>query len=71
MINSLEMVCFDTTATNTGQHNGAAMLLEKKLDRSLMWLPCRHYIAEILLRGVFEVYFGKSSGPEVGIFERF
>lgn len=71
MINSLEMVCFDTTASNTGQHNGAGMLLERKLERSLLWLPCRHHIAEILLRAVFEIYFGKSSGPEVVIFERF
>ncbi|XP_050340394.1 uncharacterized protein LOC126766704 isoform X2 [Bactrocera neohumeralis] len=71
MINSVEMVCFDTTATNTGKRNGAGMLLEQKLKRSLLWLPCRHHIAEIILRAVFEIYFGKSCGPEVAIFESF
>lgn len=71
MLNSLEMICFDTTAANTGPHSGAGTLLERKLERSLLWLPCRHHIAEILLRAVFEINFGKSSGPEVAIFERF
>lgn len=71
MLNSLEMICFDTTAANTGRHSGAGTLLERKLGRSLLWLPCRHHIAEILLRAVFEINFGKSSGPEVAIFERF
>ncbi|XP_049308429.1 uncharacterized protein LOC125777466 [Bactrocera dorsalis] len=71
MINLVEMVCFDTTATNTGKRNGAGMLLEQKLKRSLLCLPCRHHIAEIILRAVFEIYFGKSCGPEVAIFERF
>lgn len=71
MQNSLEMICFDTTSANTGSHSGAATLLERKLERSLLWLPCRHHIAEILLRAVFEINVGKSSGPEVAIFERF
>ena len=67
----VEFVCFDTTSTNTGIHKGAAYLLEKKLDRDLLFLPCRHHISELLLKAVFELNFGKSSAPDVLMFDRF
>lgn len=43
-----------TTASNTGRLNGACVLLEQKLGRDLLYLPYRHHIYEIILRGVFE-----------------
>lgn len=67
----VEIISFDTTATNTGINNGAAYLLEKKLGRNLLFLPCRHHISELLIKSVFELNFGKSSGPEVMLFNRF
>ena len=62
---------FDTTSTNTGVNNGAAYLLQKKIGRDLLLLPCRHHIYEIFLRNVFESKLSSSSAPEVPIFERF
>ena len=38
---------FDTTSSNTGHKNGAAALLENELDRALLWLACRHHVAEL------------------------
>lgn len=32
--------CFDTTASNSGRLNGAAVLLEQLLGRGLLYLPC-------------------------------
>lgn len=63
--------CFDTTASNTGIRNGAAVLLEQKLERSLLYLPCRHHIYELFLGAAFESKFGSSSGKNVPIFIRF
>lgn len=40
-------MCFDTTASNTGPHNGAAALLENELGKSLLWIACRHHVAEL------------------------
>lgn len=54
-----------------GLHNGTCTLLEKKLGRNLLWLPCRHHINEIILRSVFEIHFAKTSGPNVSIFNKF
>ncbi|KAG0714022.1 hypothetical protein GWK47_014951 [Chionoecetes opilio] len=33
---------FDTTASNSGVHRGAAKLLEQQLDRKVFYLACRH-----------------------------
>lgn len=71
MTDLVEMVCFDTTAANTGPGTGAAVLLEQNFDRDLLYLPCRHHISELLLRAVFEVNFGKTSAPTVPVFDRF
>lgn len=71
MDNLVEIISFDTTASNTGINKGAAYLLEKKLKRDLLFLPCRHHISELLIRAVFELNFGKTAAPEVLIFNRF
>lgn len=64
-------LCFDTTATNTGQVNGACALLESKLDRTLLNFACRHHILELVLASVFTTCMGPTSGPDVQIFKRF
>ncbi|KAK0073982.1 hypothetical protein PV325_008930 [Microctonus aethiopoides] len=40
-------------------------------QRELVYLPCRHHILEIVLRGVFEYYWSGTSGPKTPIFSRF
>lgn len=67
----VEIVCFDTTSSNTGIHRGAAFLLEQKLGRKLLFFPCRHHISELLLKAVFELNFGKTSAPTTVMFDRF
>ncbi|XP_074100039.1 uncharacterized protein LOC141528081 [Cotesia typhae] len=42
--NYVKAMCFDTTAVNTGIHNGTCKAIEKTLGRELIWLPCRHHI---------------------------
>lgn len=62
---------FDTTASNTGEKPGACVYSQNNLDRKLLNFACRHHIYELLLRSAFESKFGKSSGPDIPIFERF
>jgi hypothetical protein len=62
---------FDTTSSNSGNHKGAAVLLEKLLDRRLINLACRHHVLELIVGKVFVTLFGCSSGPEVTMFARF
>lgn len=49
-----QIACSDTTASNTGHLNGALVLLEQKLERDLLYFPCRHHIFELVLKNVFE-----------------
>ncbi|XP_044580403.1 uncharacterized protein LOC123262280 isoform X3 [Cotesia glomerata] len=67
----VKAVCFDTAYTNTGIHRGAGVELENLLGRKLIWLPCRHHVIELLIKGVFEVYWPTQNGPNVSIFGRF
>ncbi|ESO06295.1 hypothetical protein HELRODRAFT_160458 [Helobdella robusta] len=64
-------MCFDTTASNTGNLNGACTLLEKAMGRILLWMACRHHKFEVLLAGVYSVCLGTSTGPEILFFKRF
>lgn len=71
MDNLVEIICFDTTSSNTGIHRGAAFLLEHALGRKLLFFPCRHHISELLLKAVFELNFGRTSAPSTVMFDRF
>ena len=56
-------MCFDTTSSNTGWLKGACVLIEKKLGRPLLWLPCSHHILELFLKAVWYVLFGEDMEP--------
>lgn len=67
----VKAMCFDTTASNTGNKKGACVAIETMLDRTLLGFACRHHINEIIVAEVFEKCFGCSSGPEIQLFKRF
>lgn len=67
----INAMCFDTTASNSGNNMGACTLLEGKLGRTLLALACRHHVMELPISAVFNALFGVSSGPKIQLFERF
>ncbi|KAK0063269.1 hypothetical protein Bpfe_007465 [Biomphalaria pfeifferi] len=65
-------MCFDTTVSNTGRHTGACHLIEKRLLKDLLHLPCRHHILEIVVEKAFTAMkIEASSGLDIAIFKRF
>ena len=56
--------------SNLGRLNGAAILLEGYLETVLLFLPCRHHIAELILGCTFELFLPETTGPDVGIFQK-
>ena len=65
-------LCFDTTASNTGQYAGACSLIQKALDRELLHLACRHHIMEIVAEKAFSIMkIATSTGPDILLFKRF
>ena len=51
----VQIMCCDTTASNTGRFSGACAILEQTLERELLLCACRHHIYELVLKAVFEV----------------
>lgn len=70
-VDSLVGMNFDTTASNTGEFNGACVILEHKLGRSLLALACRHHIFEIIVGSIITTLLGPTNGPTLPIFSRF
>ena len=72
LTDSVQAMCFDTTASNTGHKSGACVFVEQMLDRHLLYLACRHHIIELLLAAAFqESMMVASSGPNIPLFKRF
>ena len=71
LLQKINSMCFDTTSTNTGIHNGACVHLETHLKKKLLYSACRHHVSELMLGTVFECHMGASSAPDVQIFKRF
>lgn len=72
LLNEIEVVCTDTEAANTGKRNGAVVLLEKKLERDLLYFACRHHVYELPLKAVFNAKCSdsKTKSPNVELFNR-
>ena len=67
----IQVLCYDTTASNTGQINGAYINLEKLLNRDLLYFPCHHHIFELVLRGCFDSLIGVTSSSDMLLFTLF
>ena len=68
---TVRAMSFDTTASNTGAEKGAAVRLEKKMGKKLLYAPCRHHIQELVAKAVWLRLFGKDSTPETTLFKVF
>ena len=63
---------YDTTAANSGPIKGAVTRLEKKLNKSVLKLPCRHHIMELHSKHVsFKVSNRATTGPADVLFRKY
>ncbi|GBO15089.1 hypothetical protein AVEN_63367-1 [Araneus ventricosus] len=66
-----QILCSDSTSSNTGRINGAITFLELYADREMTYFPCRHHIYELVLRSVFEYELNEvTSSPDVAFFKK-
>ena len=61
---------FDTTSSNTGADKGACKFVEEWCETPIMWLACRHHIAELHISKVVQVVTGNTKDPGVALFRR-
>ena len=62
---------FDTTSSNTGVREGAMVYLERILDKKLLWLACRHHIAELHIKHAYTKIMFQTNSPEDPLFKYF
>ena len=62
---------FDTTSANTGIHEGAMTHIEEILKRKVLWMPCRHHIAELHIKHAFQKVMHFTSSPDDPLFKAF
>ncbi|KAK2575365.1 hypothetical protein KPH14_001258, partial [Odynerus spinipes] len=68
----VQIMCCDTTSSNTGRFNGTCALLEQTLERELLLFACRHHVYELVLKTVFETKIKQiTSSPDIPIFKKF
>ena len=63
--NSVRAMVFDTTASNSGVKQGACKRMEEWLERPVLWLACRHHVAEIMAKDYWQDW------PENSFFNEF
>lgn len=64
--------CYDTTSVNSGEKNGAAVILERMLGRKLLDFPCRHHIFELVLMTAYKTCLGQATiSPDDTLFKSF
>lgn len=74
IIHRVHSISYDTEGVNTGNVRGVGHILEAKLDRALLRLPCRHHILEVILSKVFAVLLENKEtveSPTIKLFEQF
>ena len=52
----------DTTSANTGIHEGAAVHIEEQLGKPVLWLACRHHMAELHVKHPYDKVQGPTKG---------
>ena len=55
-------ICWDTTASNTGRHQGAATASERYTGEAKLWLACRHHVGELHIKHVDQEVRGAWNG---------
>lgn len=66
-----DLLMFDTTASNTGLCNGCAVLIEKEVNCSLLWLACHHHVYEVHMENSWQDLPGKTVRPDEILFKWF
>jgi hypothetical protein len=69
--NAIIGIGFDTTSANTGIQEGAAVHIESEIEHSLLWLACRHHMAELHVKHPYNKVQGPTKGPDDPLFKRF
>ena len=71
LLDKIKFMCFDTTASNTGQHSGVCTRIVKLIQHPILHLGCRHHVNERHVVHFWKNYPGsKTTGPDNPLFKK-
>ena len=70
-VDNVRGLLFDTTASNTGCHSGAAVRLLKSFEKPKLYFECRHHVPELIIKAVWNELFGEDPSGEIKDFATF
>ena len=62
---------FDTTASNTGVHEGGMTHIEAHIQNRQLWFACNHHKDELIIKHVYDVVMHPATGPDDPLFKAF
>ena len=68
--NTIGMV-WDTTASNTGIHAGAAVYFERYIGHAILYVACRRHMLELHIKHAYDEVLGHSKAADNLFFKRF
>ena len=68
---SLNGLVFDTTASNSGVHQGACKRMEEWFGRPVFYFACRHHIGEVMAKDSWYELFEEDLSPDNAFFVEF
>jgi hypothetical protein len=69
---NVKFLVFDTCFANTGHVSAACIRIQEKLNKPLLWFPCRHHIGEVILSAVNKgLKIEVSKSPESQLYQKF
>jgi len=71
LIKEIKCLVFDTTASNSGYLQGAAIRLQNLLKVPIFYLACRHHVGELLVKNPWYAVMKVDLGPENAMFRKF
>ena len=71
LMDKIKFMCFDTTASNTGQHSGVCTRIVRLIQNPILHLGCRHHVNERHVVHFWKNYPGsKTTGPDNQLFKK-
>ena len=68
----IELLCFDTTSSNTGIHKGSLIRISTELNKYLILLACRYHVSKLRITHFCEAMTNeKTTAPDNFLFKHF
>ena len=70
-IPKIKSVTSDTPSPNTGRKTGSFVEVQRRLEKEILVIECRHHVADLYQKAAYQSAFGDTTAPANGDFKDF